>query len=103
MTFRPRFNAGFLRSRIWNMPWHQRERWPTNDAKVSGCRPAIKGSSTKTLVHPFECNSNAVSQSSVIVIPENPPVVFKAERRSSAADPQKNEAFHLSRPRCVTE
>jgi hypothetical protein len=55
------------------------------------------------LVHPFECSSNAVSQSSVMVMPEKPPVVFKAERRSSAADPQKNEAFHLSRPRCVTE
>ena len=36
--------------------------------------------------------------------PVPPGVVdLSAERRRSAADPQKNEPFHLSRPRCVTE
>ena len=43
---RPARIAGFFSIRIWNMPWHQRERWPMKLAKVSGCRPAISGLST---------------------------------------------------------
>ena len=85
------------------MPCAQRERWPMKDVNVSGCRPAISGLSTNTLVQPCECRSSAVSQSSVMVMPEKPPTVSSAERRSKAADPQKNEPFHLSRPRWVTE
>ena len=38
-----------------------------------------------------------------MVMPEKPPVVSRASRRNKAAEPQKNEPFHLSRPRCVTE
>ncbi len=85
------------------MPWHQRERWPMKDSSVSGCRPAIIGLSTKTLVQPLECRSKAVSQSSVMVMPEKPPATSSASRRSSAAEPQKNEPFHLSSPRWVIE
>ena len=103
MKLRPFLKAGFFRIKIWNMPWHQRERWPMNEAKVSGCRPAISGLLTNTLVQPCECRSSAVSQSSVIVMPEKPPTVSSAVRRNSAADPQKNEPFHLSSPHCVTE
>ena len=51
------------------------------------------------LFQPVACRVIAVSASSVMLRPEKPFVVCSAVRRSTAAEPQKNEAFHLSRPR----
>ena len=51
------------------------------------------------LFQPRECSSIAVSQSSVMLMPLKPPVSSSASRRSTAAEPQKKAAFHLSRPR----
>ena len=69
-----------------------------NEANVSGCNPEIIGRSTYIEFQPRACRSSAVSQSSVIVMPEKPPTNSSASRRITAADPQKNAPFHLSSP-----